>query len=277
MQNIIQAYYLDFHMTFAPEREYISRILSFANENSGSYTKEEISEQTAIPTGKVSGKVEPHINYAAAMGLITYEKVAGEYKIELTVLGRIVLLEDPYLVENVSKLLLHGLLVDSNSPAILWSYMFNDFFPKVNENFTHEQVTKAVERNFEKKVNMSPFRTCYTSELSFESLNLLEIEDNSYGIKPHRMKKEYLYVYAYLLINKWEQLLVERSELTIDEVMGTLHYGKALFWNEKQVRDALDIMQDASLIKINAQLSPITIIKNQNANYCLNKLFSLLI
>lgn len=277
MQNQIQPYYLDFHMTFAPEREYISRILSFANENSGSYTKEEISEQTAIPTGKVSGKVEPHIYYTAAMGLITFEKSAGKYKLVLTDIGRMILLEDPYLVENVGKLLMHGLLVDSNSPASLWSYMFNVFFPKVNENFSHDQVTKAVERKFEKKVNLSPFRTCYTSELSFESLNLLEIEDNNYSIKPHRMKKEFLYVYAYLLINKWEQVIGERTEITIDEVMDVLHYGKALFWDEKQIRDVLDIMQDAGLIKLNAQLSPITIIKNQNANYCLNKLFSLLI
>lgn len=197
IQIQVQPYYLDFHMKFTPEREYISRILSFANKNSGSYTKEEISEQTAIPTGKVSGKVEPHIYYAAAMGLVTFEKGAGKYKIELTKLGEIVLLEDPYLLENVSQLLLHGLLVDSSSPATLWSYMFNEFFPKVNESFTHDQVTKAVERNFEKKVNMSPFRTCYTSELSFESLNLLEIEDNSYSIKPHRMKKSF---YMYMLI-----------------------------------------------------------------------------
>lgn len=277
MQNQIQPYYLDFHKTFAPGREYISRILSFANENSSFYTKEEISEQTAIPTGKTSGKVEPHIYYAAAMGLITFEKSAGKYKLELTDIGQIILLEDLYLVENVSKLLIHGLLVDSNSPATLWSYMFNVFIPKVNEKFSHEQVIKAVERKFSKKVNMSPFRTCYTSALSLESLKLLEIEDNNYSIRPHRMKKEFLFVYAYLLINKWEQVLGERTEITIDEIINDLHYGKALFWDEKQIRDVLDSMQDVGLIKLNAQLSPITIIKNQNANYCLNKLFSLLI
>jgi len=277
MQKNKKTYSLDFHKTFAPEREYISYLLSFANDNLDFYTKEYISEQTSIPTGKSSGKVEPHIHYAAAMGLITFKKNAKEYKLQLTDLGRVILVEDVYLVEEVSKLLLHAFLVDSNSPATLWAYMFNNFLPKAQEQFPHEQLVKSIERHFEKKVNMSPFRTCYTSELSLSSTNLLEINDNLYSIKPHRMKKEFLYVYAYLLINKWELVCCERTELTIDEVRDNLHYGKALLWNEKQVRDALDLMQDASILKINAQLSPITIIKNENASSCLNKLFSLLI
>lgn len=273
----LEAYHLNFHQTFAPETESISRILSLANCDLGFLTKEEISAQTTIPTGKSSGKVEPHIYYAAAMNLITFTKDSGKYKLELTDIGRVVLLEDPYLIENLTILLLHTLLVDKYSPATLWSFLFNEFFPQVLKSFNSSQIQSIVTRKFESNVNLSPFRTCYTSDLSFGSLRLLRIENQVYFLNPHKLKKEFLYVYSFVLLNKWENILSAQTEITIDEAINTLNFGKAYLWDETQIRDALDLMQDEGLIKINGQLSPITIIKNQNSEHCLINLYSLLI
>lgn len=272
-----EVYHLNFHKTFAPELESLVRILSLANEEVGFLTKEEISERTSIPTGKSSGKVEPHIYYAAAMRLITFEKESGRYKCELTMLGKVILLEDPYLVENLTKLLLHAFLVDRHSPVVLWAFVFNEFMPKVMRMFNSEQFENAIERKFAANVNLSPFRTTYTSDLSFGNLGLLHLDDKKYLTQPHRISKENLYVYGYVLLAKWEELLADRTEITIDEVTDILYFGKQFIWEEKQVRDALDLMQDVGLVKLNAQLSPITIIKNQSAPYCLNKMYSLLI
>ena len=272
-----EVYHLNFHQTFAPELESLIRIVALANEEVGFLTKEEISERTSIPTGKSSGKVEPHIYYAAAMRLITFEKESGKYKCELTMLGKVVLLEDPYLVENLTKLLLHAFLADRHSPVALWAFVFNDFIPKVMGTFNSEQIQNAIERKFAANVNLSPFRTTYSSDLSFGNLELLLLEDKKYITKPHRISKENLYVYGYVLLTQWEELLMDRTEITIDEVMDTLYFGKPFIWEEKQVRDVLDLMQDMGLVKLNAQLSPITIIKNQSAAYCLNKMYSLLI
>ncbi|WP_148629978.1 DUF4007 family protein [Bacillus sp. E214] len=273
----VDVFHLNFHQTFAPETESIIRILSLASSSKDFLTKEEISEVTSIPTGKSSGKVEPHIYYAAAMKLITYEKVSGKYKVELTAVGKTILCEDPYLVENITKLLLHVFLVDRYSPAVLWSYLYNDFFPKVMGNFNNDQIQMSVERKFESSVNLTPFRTCYTSDLSFGSLNLIKIDDKIYTLTSHRLRKEFLYVYSYLLFYKWEELLGDRTEITIDEIIDTLYFGRAFLWGEKQIRDVLDLMGDEGLVKLNAQLSPITIIKNQSAEHCLKNIYSLLI
>lgn len=62
---------VNFHKTFSPQDSYITKILELAKENFiGS--KEEISEETGIPTGKTSGKVVPHILYTQYMGLTTH-------------------------------------------------------------------------------------------------------------------------------------------------------------------------------------------------------------
>lgn len=270
-------YQLNFHQSFAPEIEAISRIVSLADSDAGFLTKEEISEQTMIPTGKSSGKVEPHIYYAAAMRLIIFRKVDNKYECKLTPLGKVVVLEDPYLVENISKLILHAFLADKHSPATLWSYLFNEFIPKVMPNFNNEIIQNAIERQFPSNVNLTPFRTCYSSDLSLGDLGLIRLEDKNYETKPHRVSKENVYVYGYVLLEKWEEILIGRSEITFDEITDALYFGKPFLWGEQQLRDGLDLMQDVGLIKVNAQLSPITIIKNQNSSFCLEKMYSLLI
>jgi hypothetical protein len=276
-KEVLVTYHLNFHQSFAPEIEAISRIVSLADSDAGFLTKEEISEKTMIPTGKSSGKVEPHIYYAAAMRLITFEKVDKKYECKLTPLGRLVFLEDPYLVENISKILLHAFLADNHSPATLWSYLFNEFIPKVMPNFNNELIENAIERHFSSNVNLTPFRTCYSSDLSLGDLGLIRLEVNGYKVEPHHKSRENVYVYGYVLFEKWEELLADRSEITFDEITDVLCFGKPFLWGERQLRDVLDLMQDAGLIKVNGQLSPITIIKNQNSSFCLDKMYSLLI
>ena len=60
---------LNFHQTFKPEAQYISSILSVADDETP-YDIKDISNLTGIPSGKSSGKVEPHILYSYYMGLI---------------------------------------------------------------------------------------------------------------------------------------------------------------------------------------------------------------
>jgi hypothetical protein len=270
-------FHLNFHQSFAPEIEAVSRIVSLADSDAGFLTKEEISEKTMIPTGKSSGKVEPHIYYAAAMRLITFEKADRKYECKLTPLGRLIHLEDPYLVENISKLVLHAFLADKYSAATLWSYIFNEFIPKVMPKFKNEQIQNAIERYFSSNVNLTPFRTCYSSDLSLGDLELIGLEDKGYEVQPHRISRENVFVYGYVLLGKWEEILSDRSEITFDEIRDVLCFDKPFLWGERQLRDALDLMQDAGLIKINAQLSPITIIKNQNSSFCLDNMYSLLL
>lgn len=97
---------LNFHQTFPPDEAMLSRLLN--SEVFGeALTKEEISQQTGIPTGKSSGKVEPHISYARFMGLLEDYYSDGKHTLTLTKLGELVLEEDPGLSENVTRMLCH--------------------------------------------------------------------------------------------------------------------------------------------------------------------------
>ncbi len=65
--------HLNFHETFAPEREHLGRLLRLA-DHMPFLTKEEVFAETGIPTGASSGKVVPHIKYAEYMGLVKTER-----------------------------------------------------------------------------------------------------------------------------------------------------------------------------------------------------------
>ena len=60
---------VNFHQTFKPESQYISSILSIADNNDG-LSLREISQLTGIPQGESSGKVEPHIVYSSSRRFI---------------------------------------------------------------------------------------------------------------------------------------------------------------------------------------------------------------
>lgn len=97
---------LNFTQTFLADRTLIARLLAFA-ASSGSGTKEQISEATGIPTGASSGKVEPMIYYALAMGLIDANRAEGVWSLTLSTVGEVVYEEDPYLNETITLWLLH--------------------------------------------------------------------------------------------------------------------------------------------------------------------------
>lgn len=89
----------NFHKTFKPERQYINAMLRYAaSGQQGNY--QEIAAATGIPTGVSSGKVPAILDYCRGMGLVRLvgAERSSVKKPDLTSFGRIVLLEDPYLI-----------------------------------------------------------------------------------------------------------------------------------------------------------------------------------
>ena len=131
---------VNFHKTFAPQDSYLSKLLELASDGY-SGTKEDISEITGIPTGKISGKVVPHILYAAFMGLIRYQLEKGSYTLSLTPLGKTVLENDKYLFEDVTKMICHYNLCDKEQGAFIWSFVY-DRLPVMTEETMSEAAMK---------------------------------------------------------------------------------------------------------------------------------------
>jgi len=270
-------YQINFHQTFAPETEALAQLLRVASENLGELSKEEISEITMIPTGERSGKVIPHIFYAQAMGLLHFEKKKSRFLLSLTELGQIIYEEDPYLIEDITKWLCHYELVHKTSPALLWSYVFNYFIPKIGLKFNQAALENAAVRNLDfNKINFSPFRSCYTAERCFD-IGIIEINGDEYQLTPHKINRNYRHMYGYILLKHWENQLENQSEITYNQLIEEIGFGNPYLWDENMVMDVLELLQDEGVLKINRQLSPITIIKQVSASYSLNKLFNFII
>jgi len=270
-------YQLNFHQSITPETEALAQILRVASELSSYLTKEEISEITMIPTGKSSGKVVPHIFYAEAMGLIEVKKQGVMFSLSLTKLGHIIFKEDPYLIEDITKWICHYELVHKTSPALLWSFVFNYFIPRIGLKFNQSALENAALRKFEvSKINFSPFRSCFSAERSFE-IGIIDIKGDQYQLKPHKIDRNYRHFYAYMLLKNWENKLQNQTEITYNQLTDEIGYGQPFLWDEIMVMDVLEMLQEEGILVVNRQLSPITIIKQVSADYSLNKLYNFII
>lgn len=268
---------LNFHQTFAPEREYISKLLTLADGNLP-LSKEAIFEKTGIPTGKSSGKVEPHIRYAVFMGLLTDQTKSGEHLLARTEFGQAVFESDPHLLEPLTMLLCHYNLSSPVSGAALWHYVFHKAIPGLGLNINNDALTSVCKNEFgPTKINFSPLRTCYIEDKCFGQLGLLGSEKEPWTFKGSPYQSDYRYAYAYTLLTSWELLLPDRSELTLDEVQSVLGWNKPYLWNDRDTLNILDSLSDLRVLSLNRQLTPITVIRNTVQHSVLEKLYSALL
>lgn len=256
---------LNFHQTFKPERQYISGLLTELKCCSG-LDIQEISNQTGIPTGKNSGKVEPTIYYADYMGLINKQKLDGKYKLTYTSLGKCIEEEDGGLLEKLTLLAMHCMLVRPYNGAELWAYIIHSIFPKYRNSLTLKQFEKEIEIQFGSSVKMAPFNGCYQD--LFGSLNIISVKDDQITIYPQKVDVDFVYLYAYILFEYWDEWLDKASldEVTMasrTEITAThlkkIGFKNAFGWNEKAEYQVLELLANKGLIVLNRQMIPYTI------------------
>lgn len=263
---------LNFHNTFKPEKQYISSLLELAN-NTDSLSVQDISSQTGIPAGKVSGKVEPHIFYSNYMGLIDYKKIDGNYSLKRTILGEKVFAEDPGFQEELTTLLCHCMMLREKNGAPLWAYAFKNIFPNYRSGVKKNIFLLELNKVFNDKVNtknIAPFFGSYES--FFKSLNILNISDNiNISSKPYN--KEFIYLYALILFEYWNEAYLNQEEITSVQ-LDDLCFGKAFGWDKPQEYSVLEHLSDKGIIRLNRQLMPYTVLKLTNENELVNCLYS---
>lgn len=271
---------LNFHESFCPDFEYIAKIIQIADQYE-SLTKEEISEITGIPTGAKSGKVEPHIHYAKFMNLIDFKKENSRYKIKSTNLGRVILNEDPYFLEDISKIICNYFLTSKSCGAIMWSKIIREMPDRYGDEIKEILIIKDLYEEFGIQIKLTAFRSCYNSEKSMGTLNCANIEeqnnDTIVKLNKNIFNDENIYVYAYTLISELEKLDSTRKEFTINEVLDNISWGKGFIWDEEVSILVLEKLNDLNIINLNRQLNPITIIINKNSEDIINNIYSLLL
>lgn len=255
---------LNFHMTFPPTPSYIGRILKISDGTS--YSIEEIAEITGIPQGVSSGKVRPHLSYATYMGLIDNESM------KRTMLGEIVLQEDPMIAEKLTQLLCHTILTSSKG-APMWFYMFRTLLPENHFKMTKKMILEKMQQQFGAGIKVAPAITMYTKQ--FTKLGILSEKDEDIMINEIHPDKEMLYVYAYSLLLEWENIFPKEKELTARQ-LDELRFGAIYGWNSELEYSVLQQICDLGVIGMNNQLIPFTIKKYLSSDDLVDKLYSLL-
>lgn len=264
---------VNFHKTFKPEKQYIGSILDVANHAEAMGIKD-ISKYTGIPTGDSSGKVEPHISYAKYMGLIEVEKKEKLFSLKRTKLGEVVSMEDPGLQEELTILLCHAMMMRDIGGADVWRAVLKKILPLYHSEMKKDTLIKELEHLFDGKVNrknFAPFLSSY--EGMFAGLNILFMEGDNIKINSLPYNKEFIYLYAYVLFEYWDELFAGVEEISSVQ-LETLNFGKVFGWDTKEEYEILEYLSDNGLVRLNRQLTPYTILRLADKDIVLERLYS---
>lgn len=265
---------INFHKTFAPQDSYLTAVIELASQDFVG-TKEEISEITGIPTGKTSGKVVPHILYAQYMGLTSHTLANSKYSLSLTELGKLVLENDKYLFEDISRFICHYNMTDSDNGALLWAFIYDGISILPGESVAEETVKRKCSDLFQVKTDISPIKRAYSDDGFFASLDLLDFQDGL-TLQSHYYIDNFLYAYAYTLLKTWEKKYPNTQEITSDHISQAMRWNKRIGFDEDETLYALEQMEERNLISLNKQLIPYTVIKRADSAYVLPHIYDLL-
>lgn len=235
-------------------------------------TKEDISRETGIPTGKSSGKVEPHITYASYMGLIDDTYKDGKHSLRLTTLGNQIVKEDPGFHEEVTRMLCHLRISSPYGGAPLWATVVSEILAHRMQGLSLTALLDSLSKEATTNINLSPLFSSYEDTL-FAPLKLLERNSSLIKLNKHAFNRELLYVYAYSLFREWEQKYPGRDEVTATEIESFYVYG-AIGWSQQDLYSAMERLLDKRLLTFNRQLTPYTVTKSYSSEQMIPLLFS---
>lgn len=277
---------LNFHNTFQPQLIYVAKILNLA-ANGFCGDEFEISNITGIPTGTSSGKVIPHLWYSKYMGLINFEKKDSKFMLKITKLGRVIFDEDPYLMEDVSKVLLHYNITDVKNGAPQWAFLFREFNSNLNEEYSFKYIEECFQESVGKATaKLSIAKNSYCNKC-FDILNVFNVEKESVKFTQVHPRNDLINAYAYTLIKDIEDKAaaityeenstIEINEITIDQLVCDLKWNKPLGLDYDSTLEVLDEIALQGYIKLNKQLKPMTIIKLVKSDEILLDLYGFVI
>jgi hypothetical protein len=153
-----------------------------------------------------------------------------------------------------------------------------DVLPKYHGNIKLDLAIKELNQLFNSEVskkNFAPVCDSYSSSGMFGSLNILEVNE-SLTIHSLEYNPEFIYLYAYILYEYWDDFYPDMDEITSDQ-LNKIGFSNAFGWNETQCYEVLERLADKNLIRLNRQLMPFTILKLEEKSSLIEELYSELI
>lgn len=263
-ERIIQGLPLSFHLSFLPERRYLSSLLELAGRGF-SGTVEAIASETGIPTGKKSGKVVPHLKYASAMGLIAEPLIDnGRYELRPTALGKLVSAEDPMLHERITQLIMHLMLSRPIGGAASWHVFFGRSRLALGRTMSVDVAVSWLSKELGSSTSLpGPLFSTYREEASLARTSILEVEKNTLTRGSLPALEDFYWGYAYCWLSYWEQTASAAQQLSLSELEAACGFVEVSGWNEAGFEDFLSWATEHGIVRVDRQTGTPLVMKTK--------------
>lgn len=263
-ERIIQGLPLSFHLSFLPERRYLAALLKLAGQDF-SGTAEAIAAETGIPTGKKSGKVVPHLKYAFAMGLIAEPSIDnGRYELRPTVLGKLVLAEDPMLHERITQLIMHLMLSRPIGGAASWHVLFGRSRLALGRTISVDAAVSWLSKELGSSTSLpGPLFSTYREEASLARTSMLVVEKNALTRGSLPALEDYYWGYAFCWLSYWEQTASAAQQLSLSELEAACGFVEVSGWNEAGFADFLSWATEQGIVRVDRQTGTPLVMKTR--------------
>jgi hypothetical protein len=247
---------LSFHMTFQPERQYLGALLRDVQSSDGG-TIEEISARTGIPTGKSTGKVKPHVQYAQGMGLLEVETLrgTGKLKLQLTQLGRTILAEDPHLLEENTLWALHLMLCRRLGGAESWYGVFVVAAAALGSNFSVERFEEFLSNRYgSSREAVGPLLRTYADIAALGKIGAIRQDGEQFLLRKVPMQPALFDTVGALLFLAWDQCATgESHQISLKELEGCSGLITATGWGVEDQSVFLSALETAGMLGVDRQ------------------------
>jgi hypothetical protein len=275
----------NFHETFLLDMNAISSILKVSAEGI-SATKEIISEITGIPTGKITGKVEPMIRYAYAMGLLKITVVKQKWSLEQTALGKIIYREDPSFAEPVTLWIMHLMLCrrvnrEGEGKGVIdaWFSLFALSDIRLGKKFSSDNYVTFLGEKLGASTSINKLasiviRTYITPSLCLGGLKILYENDGLIHRKSAPQYSEYYPAYTAALFLALDDLGIHEQQIMLNEFLDKTGFLKILGWSDLQTLGWINWMVDTHVIQLDRQTGQTIALKLKTTKHVLAELYS---
>lgn len=240
-----------FNLTFIPERKNLVKILGLCQKGTlGKLTDKEISFETGIPTGKSSGKVQPTIKYAQAMGLMREENPKD---FRLLPFGEAVLEQDYGMDYPITQWVAHAFLCDQRNGAEAWNKTFSDWMPGTSRTLQY----LANQAGEPEKV-YTPTIRMYSNPLSFASAQIVT-EDTEYRRNAAPLASENMFGYGAVFAQCLHEYFPGAMQVALDEFDKTSQYAMRFGWDSQQLQSLMSELSAMGIVKVHAFVSPVVV------------------
>lgn len=248
----------NFHRTFKPERQYITAMLRYAaSDQEGDY--QAIAAATGIPTGVSTGKVPAILDYCRGMGLVQLgEENSAVKKPTLTPLGRVVLLEDPYLKTGISQWIAHFNLCGPMIGADVWFHTFFKGSAALGLSFEREELDSylSVVYKVEKAKLIGPLIGMYEDDASFRVCGALSETSGTIERKPAPVSDEFGYAYGAWLLQLMAGHFPKAAQVPVTELDAKAGWRSIPGWDIGNHQRALELVERKGLIEVDRHMKP---------------------